>query len=67
MKATNTELIKHWIDIRANAIEIGILAERQLIAVGYLSAEDRRILSRAEARQQPEPAQIDNHPRFMVR
>lgn len=67
MKAANTELIKYWFAIRANAIEVGIIAERNLVAAGHLDADERRILSRAEARQQPEPTQIDSCSRFVVR
>ena len=50
MKMTETELIKHWVKIRANAIEIGAIAERDLIALGYMTEDDRRVLTRAEQR-----------------
>jgi hypothetical protein len=67
MKMTETELIKHWVKIRANAIEVGIIAERNLIEAGHMADSDRRILSRAESREQPQNRQVDEARHFMVR
>ena len=56
----------YWFAIRANAIEIGLMAERNLIAAGRITESDRRILSRDEARQAKQD-KIDKDQRIMVR
>jgi hypothetical protein len=44
-------IIRHLLEIRRHAIEMGIMAERLLIVEGELCEEDRRIATRAEKRQ----------------
>ena len=41
---------RHWWTVRQAAIELGLMAERNLIACGELSPNDRRIINRKEAR-----------------
>jgi hypothetical protein len=41
---------RHWWAVRQAAIELGLIAERNLIAAGELSPNDRRIINRKEAR-----------------
>jgi hypothetical protein len=41
---------RHWWQVRQAAIELGLIAERHLIAAGELSPNDRRIINRKEAR-----------------
>ena len=56
----------YWFAIRANAIEVGLIAERNLIAAGRIAESDRRILSRDEARQAKQD-KIDKEQRIMIR
>ena len=57
----------YWFAIRANAIEVGLIAERNLIAAGRMAESDRRILSRDEARQKGRQDKIDKEQRIMIR
>ena len=66
MKGIETDIIDNWLNIRANAIEIGLMAERNLIAAGRIAESDRRILSRDEARQAKQD-KIDKEQRIMIR
>jgi hypothetical protein len=50
MKEVDTELIAHWQQIRATAIEMALTAERNLIAVGAMKEADRRVFTRDESR-----------------
>lgn len=42
---------QRWWTIRQNAIEIGLMAERNLIECGELKPEQRRVITRKESRQ----------------
>ena len=42
---------RHWWTVRQAAIELGLIAERNLIAAGELKENDRRIVNRKELRK----------------
>jgi len=42
---------RHWWTVRQAAIELGLIAERNLIAAGELQENDRRIVNRKESRK----------------
>ena len=43
--------VQHWWQVRQAAIELGLMAERNLIAAGELKENDRRIVNRKESRK----------------
>ena len=49
--AADETLLNHWREMRRYAIEIGLIAERQLIAMDAMAPEQRRVMTRKEARQ----------------
>jgi len=49
-QAINTELTAHWWRLREHAIEIGIMAERELIRANALEPDKRRFYNRSEFR-----------------
>ena len=55
--------VRHWLEMRRHAIEVGLIAERNLIALGELDETDRRISTRAEQRRNCltvlEPVKVD--------
>jgi hypothetical protein len=59
----NEFVIRHLLEIRRHAIEMGATAERLLIAAGELREEDRRIITRATSRRGTlhplEPVKVD--------
>jgi hypothetical protein len=50
MTTSQQQLIEHWQRIRQEAIEVAIIAERQLIAMGQMDEKDRRVFTRQESR-----------------
>jgi hypothetical protein len=50
MTTSQQQLTEHWQRIRQEAIEVAIIAERQLIAMGQMDEQDRRVFTRKESR-----------------